>query len=329
MFNLARVLNPICRSAACQTISDAIFDSVNVVTRVVGKIFIGCVFLLTSLVAIYFFYCFLPYQVHFNSVFSVIFHLFTGVYLLINIIFHYYNAVRINPGIVINSAKVDRDQVEHLRENYNYRICKHCAQVKPARTYHCSVCACCILKMEHHCPWINNCVGMFNHKFYLLFCWFLWIGTFYIITSAWPLFAHCYRTPRHRSLEYNAPVQDWMQAYTDGESGKFRTLVIFAWIICLSVFIALGILVVWQSWLISYGETSVERMKLSYERSRHKKLGKVFHSPFDHGFVQNWKNVLGFKDRNEFFWHVLLPSRKRGDDCLENKQYTLSPSDLL
>lgn len=58
------------------------------------------------------------------------------------------------------------------------RYCKKCAVTKPDRAHHCSTCNRCVLKMDHHCPWLATCVGMRNYKPFLLFliyislfCW--------------------------------------------------------------------------------------------------------------------------------------------------------------
>ena len=49
------------------------------------------------------------------------------------------------------------------------RFCEKCQLIKPDRAHHCSVCSTCVLKMDHHCPWVNNCVGFHNYKFFMLF----------------------------------------------------------------------------------------------------------------------------------------------------------------
>nr|XP_009927580.1 PREDICTED: palmitoyltransferase ZDHHC15-like [Haliaeetus albicilla] len=37
--------------------------------------------------------------------------------------------------------------------NGGIRFCDRCQLIKPDRCHHCTVCAICVLKMDHHCPW--------------------------------------------------------------------------------------------------------------------------------------------------------------------------------
>lgn len=60
-------------------------------------------------------------------------------------------------------------QQECKRKTGERRVCKWCLNYKPDRCHHCKICGVCILKMDHHCPWIYNCVGFKNHKYFFLF----------------------------------------------------------------------------------------------------------------------------------------------------------------
>jgi len=57
--------------------------------------------------------------------------------------------------------------------------CLKCNCVKPPRAHHCSVCQRCILKMDHHCPWVNNCVGKYNQKHFILFMFYIFLACLY------------------------------------------------------------------------------------------------------------------------------------------------------
>lgn len=40
--------------------------------------------------------------------------------------------------------------------------CDKCRIVRPPRCHHCSHCQRCVLQFDHHCVWLNNCVGYNN-----------------------------------------------------------------------------------------------------------------------------------------------------------------------
>lgn len=88
------------------------------------------------------------------------------------------NRIR-NPGINMDPRKKKR-MIVHLGVLKKIAKCETCLIVKPYRSSHCPDCDNCILRFDHHCPWIGNCVGLRNYKFFFIFLVFMNILSLYL-----------------------------------------------------------------------------------------------------------------------------------------------------
>lgn len=49
------------------------------------------------------------------------------------------------------------------------KSCFSCQIWRPFRAVHCDACDCCVMELDHHCPWLGTCIGLYNYRHFLLF----------------------------------------------------------------------------------------------------------------------------------------------------------------
>ncbi|XP_051698563.1 palmitoyltransferase ZDHHC2 isoform X2 [Oryctolagus cuniculus] len=165
------------------------------------------------------------------------------------------------------------------------RYCDRCQLIKPDRCHHCSVCDKCILKMDHHCPWVNNCVGFSNYKFFLLFLAYSLLYCLFIAAT---------------DLQYF--VKFWTNGLPDTQA-KFHIMFLFFAAAMFSV--SLSSLFGYHCWLVSKNKSTLEAFRSPVFRHGTDKNG------FSLGFSKNMRQVFGDEKK---YW--LLPIfSSLGDGC--------------
>ncbi|XP_069610136.1 palmitoyltransferase ZDHHC16 isoform X1 [Ranitomeya imitator] len=289
-----------------ESLFEPIYWLVDHVTRWFGIVFVALVILLTSSIVLIVYICLLPLILQTYSIAWICWHVAYGHWNLLLIVFHYYKAITTPPGYPPQAQK----------NIPSVSVCRKCIAPKPARTHHCSICNKCILKMDHHCPWLNNCVGHHNHRYFFSFCLFMTLGCIYCSISSRVMFREAYaaiETMKHQEAERLQHAGNETYSQTPPPAFSFRERVfhkciIYLWVLCSSVAVALGALTLWHAMLITRGETSIERHINKKERKRLLDKGKIFHNPYSYGRFSNWRLFFGVESQSQWITRVLLPS---------------------
>ena len=81
-----------------------------------------------------------------------------------------------DPGYIQKESSLD---FLELLENFDPNsLCAECEVIRTQRSRHCNICNKCVNRFDHHCPWIDNCIGAGNHVWFYLYI----ISTFVYVT---------------------------------------------------------------------------------------------------------------------------------------------------
>ncbi|XP_041671845.1 palmitoyltransferase ZDHHC4 [Cheilinus undulatus] len=91
--------------------------------------------------------------------------------LLIMKTFLFYLCIKRDPGTVTKKKAAGQLNIyPYDRRLFHPGVsCPTCQLVKPARSKHCRLCDRCVQRFDHHCVWVNNCIGAQNTRYFLLY----------------------------------------------------------------------------------------------------------------------------------------------------------------
>lgn len=208
-------------------------------------------------------------------------------------LYYFLQSLLEGPGYVPLGWKPAKEESQQYLQ-----FCTICKGYKAPRSHHCKKCGYCIKKMDHHCPWINSCVGHANHGYFTMF-----------LTSA---VVSCTQATVVMSIcMYHAINRGWYLRHGSGrEPMVYLTLTtllltLLAIGMAVGVVLAVGALLYLQIRGILRNQTTIEEWIVEKAVGRREEQGlPPFVFPYNIGRVENGKQVLFGSRYDGIHWPV-------------------------
>ena len=202
---------------------------------------------------------------------TVVLFIITIIYLII--------ASFSDPGIILRYSgetaerkEIMLNQMGHLRR---YRFCTTCSIIRPSRSTHCGDCNNCVERFDHHCPWIGNCAGKRNYKYFYIFL--IWLNILTVFVGVFSIV--------HIAIYIHDRVT------IPNTSDNIGTVSLNSCLISMFIIIYCGLSMVFTTHLLFY-HTGLIIRNLTTKEELKKFYNNVFGNPYKRSCCLNCKMVL-------------------------------------